>query len=137
MVKKRHSENEPRRTPNGNLMGCTEGSNDAPTIEKLIMARQKTGMKKLNINDIIKVKLTDLGKDIFYHQYDELNKRYGREVIKPRFPGVDEDGFTKIQLWHFMNIYGPHIWNGCKPFIENNAIYICEEDLEDYNESIK
>lgn len=86
-------------------------------------------MKKFNINYIIKVKLTDLGKDIFYHQHDEFNKRHGSEVIKPRFPEVDEDGFTKFQLWEFMQIYGPHISIVGNPFIEHNNIYICEEDL--------
>jgi len=32
-------------------------------------------MKKLNMNSMIKVKLTPFGADIFYHQYDELNKK--------------------------------------------------------------
>ena len=49
-------------------------------------------MKTFNINNIIKVKLTDCGRDIYYHQHDELNKYYGKEVIKPRYPDVDEDG---------------------------------------------
>ena len=48
-------------------------------------------MKKLNLNCIIKVKLTDYGKDIFYHQYDELNKASGRTIIKPHFPDVDAE----------------------------------------------
>lgn len=88
-------------------------------------------MKKINLNDIIKVKLTDAGKDVYYHQYDELNKHYGGEFVKPRFPDVDEGGFTELQLWDFMQVYGPHISIVSKPFIENNNIYICEEDLED------
>ena len=32
-------------------------------------------MKKLNMNSTIKVKLTPFGTDIFYHQFDELNKK--------------------------------------------------------------
>ena len=91
-------------------------------------------MKKLNINNYIKVKLTDKGKDIFYHQFDELNKFYGKEMVKSKYPEVDDDGFTEIQMWHFMNIYGPHMFNGMKMVIENNNIYIDESYLEDCDE---
>jgi hypothetical protein len=89
-------------------------------------------MKKLNINHIIKVKLTDHGKDIFYHQHDEFNKKFVFSKIPPRYPNVDEDGFSTFQLWDFMNVYGPYCRIGSiDPFIENNNIYICEEDLRD------
>ena len=93
-------------------------------------------MKKLNINHIIKVKLTDHGKDIFYHQHDELNKYWGREVIKPYYPPVDEEGFTEFQAHEFMNIYGKYLVNGFDLVIENNNIYIYEKDLEDCDETV-
>lgn len=67
---------------------------------------------KINLNDHIKVKLTDLGKDIYYHRYDEFNKLYGiygREVLKPIFPEEDENGYTKFHLWEFIELYGEHI----------------------------
>lgn len=86
-------------------------------------------MKTLNLNDIIKVKLTDAGKDIFYHRFDGFNAICKREMIKPRYPDVDEDGFTKFQLWHFMDIYGQHMSLIGPTLIEHNNIYICEEDL--------
>ena len=123
--------NEPRRTPNGNIIGCAEGSNDAPTIEKLIMDRKKTDMKTLNLNDIIKVKLTDAGMDIYYHHWDEFNARCGQEIIKPSYPIVDEDGFVKFQLWYFMEIYGRHMSLTSPQFIEDNNIYIYEKDLRE------
>lgn len=31
-------------------------------------------MKKLDLNSLIRVKLTDYGKDIYYHRFDEVNK---------------------------------------------------------------
>ena len=111
--------NEPRYTPNGLRIACTEGSNDAPTIEDLIMHRKKSGMKKLNINEFIKVKLTERGKDIFYHQYDGLNSRLG------------ENGFTEFQLHEFMNLYGRYMINGLPSVIEDNHIYIYEKDLRE------
>ena len=87
-------------------------------------------MKAFNLNSVIKVKLTDYGKDIFYHQFDEFNMWHGKEVIEPRYPYVDENGFSIFQLWHFMGIYGPHIHIGMNNVIEHNDIYIEEKDLK-------
>lgn len=64
---------------------------------------------RVNLNKNIKVKLTDYGKDIFYHRYDELNEARGRICITPRYPEVDADGYTRFQLWDFMNIYGQYM----------------------------
>lgn len=62
-----------------------------------------------NPNCVIKVKLTDHGKDIYYHQYDHLYP-----VLKPTYPKEDESGYTSFQMWHFMELYGSHI-GMCKP----------------------
>ena len=74
---------------------------------------------RYNLNDYVKFKLTDHGKEIFYHQFDKWNeeslKEHGTLFIKPRFPEEDENGYTKMQLWQFMHLYGPHLWNGCEP----------------------
>jgi predicted nucleic-acid-binding Zn-ribbon protein len=64
---------------------------------------------RLNLNDEIKVKLTEHGKDIYYHQYDRLNTAFGREICKPKYPEVDENGYTTFQLWCFMELYGVNI----------------------------
>lgn len=64
---------------------------------------------RLNLNDNIKVKLTEHGKDIYYHQYDRTNAIFGRELCKPSYPKVDEDGYTTFQLWCFMELYGVHM----------------------------
>ena len=64
---------------------------------------------KINLNDYVKVKLTDLGKDIYYHRFDEMNQKWGRQVCKPSFPKEDADGYTSFQLWDFIQLYGPHI----------------------------
>jgi hypothetical protein len=87
-------------------------------------------MKQLNLNCIIKVKLTDYGKDIFYHQYDELNKANGHTIIKPRFPDVDSEGFSQFQLWDFMYIYGKHMMLAAPEVIKPLNIYIEDEDLD-------
>ena len=64
---------------------------------------------RLNLNEVIKVHLTDLGRDIFYHQYDKINQRYGKIICPPVFPKEDEAGYVKFQLWHFMSIYGSYL----------------------------
>ena len=72
----------------------------------------------INLNETVKVKLTDFGKDIFYHQCDFINERCGKEVIKPSFPKADGDGYTSFQLWEFIELYGEHIGIGKKNVIE-------------------
>lgn len=64
---------------------------------------------KINLNENIKVKLTDFGKDVFYHRFDEINERLGREAIQPRYPSVDENGYSTFQLWVFIDIFGEYI----------------------------
>ena len=64
---------------------------------------------RINLNEPIKVKLTDWGKEIYYHQYDRINQIAGREVCKPSFPKEDENGYTEFQLWCFMELYGEYI----------------------------
>ena len=80
---------------------------------------------KINLNEIVKVKLTPLGAEIYYKQFDELNKKCGREICKPRMPRIDKDGYTEFQLWHFIELYGEHI-GMCKPnVIEPLDIVYC------------
>lgn len=83
---------------------------------------------KINLNDTIKVKLTPLGAEIYYKQFDELNKQRGREICKPQMPRIDKDGYTEFQLWNFMELYGQHI-GMCKPnVIEPLDIVYCGND---------
>ena len=60
----------------------------------------------VSMNSVIKVKLTEFGKMIYFHQYDYLNDQYGKELIKPAMPKVDEEGYTRFSLWKFMSLYG-------------------------------
>ena len=64
---------------------------------------------RINLNERVRVKLTDYGKEIYYHRFDDVNRRYGREVCKPSFPKVDKDGYSSFTLWVFMNLYGEHM----------------------------
>lgn len=64
---------------------------------------------RINLNEPIKAKLTDWGKEIYYHQYDRVNQIAGREICKPKFPKEDENGYTEFQVWCFMELYGEHM----------------------------
>ena len=83
------------------------------------------GIAKINLNEMVKVKLTPLGAEIYYKQFDELNKECGREICKPQMPQIDKDGYTEFQLWNFIELYGQHI-GMCKPnVIEPLDIVYC------------
>lgn len=85
---------------------------------------------KINLNELVKVKLTDLGKDIYYHQYDELNARLGRVIYEPIFPKEDDKGYTLFQLWNFMEIYGKYMRMTMSNVIEPlEIIYELKEEV--------
>lgn len=56
---------------------------------------------RLNLNETVKVKLTERGKKIYREHFSPLPD--GFEQPEPR---IDEDGFTEIQLWVFMAMFG-------------------------------
>lgn len=90
-------------------------------------------MKKFIINDMVKVKLTPHGVDIFYHQFDELNKQivaHGGKPLEPMMPRIDNDGFTEFQLWHFIQLYGAHIGMCKEDVVSDISIYIDDKDLK-------
>ena len=66
---------------------------------------------EINLNDEIKVQLTEHGEEILLKHYN------WSEVI-------DKEGYRKFQLWDFINIYGKHIYHGSKQVIKNNIILI-------------
>ena len=83
---------------------------------------------KLNWNTKVKVKLTNYGKDIYFHQYDHLIEQGAS--ISPVYPDEDERGFTSFQLWEFMNLYGPYIYMTNKPVVKDLNFYIPEDKVE-------
>lgn len=96
------------RECSGNCIPCDSfPCGEVEAIQKLPSAQ--TEPIRININEPIKVKLTDWGKEIYYHQYDRINQIAGREICKPQFPKEDENGYTEFQLWRFIELYGIHM----------------------------
>lgn len=85
---------------------------------------------KINLNEMVKVRLTQFGKDIYIHQYDEvLNKYPLLKISRPEIK-VDENGYTKFILWEFIELYGPYMTIGGPEVIKPLEI-IYEEEEED------
>lgn len=83
---------------------------------------------RINLNDNIKVKLTEYGKNIYRSQFDDLNrtlKRKGVPLCSRPEPDIDAEGYTKMQMWCFMELFGPHIGLGKQNFIEPLEV-VCE-----------
>ena len=80
----------------------------------------------INLNDRIKVKLTEFGKAIYINQIKELNDRFGRQIIKECEPEVDAGGYSHFQMWDFIHTYGQHIQAGYPNVIE--PLDIIKED---------
>jgi len=74
-------------------------------------------MREINLNDTVLVKLNDSGREELKRNHDELyswldlDRKY---VPNP----VDEDGFSKFQLWCLISELGHmiHIGNDNLPF---------------------
>jgi hypothetical protein len=69
-----------------------------------------------NINDFVKVKLTEKGKYIYYHQFDDMNEeilKMGGRPLEPIRLKYDDNGYVEFQMWNFMEIFGRHLCNGC------------------------
>lgn len=73
-----------------------------------------------NINETVKVQLTETGQKIYRTVY---NKN----------PKVDKDGYTEFQLWHLMQLFGNYMINGSNdlPF-STNIIIIKPDEYDDW-----
>lgn len=82
---------------------------------------------KINLNDYIKVRLTPYGIDILTEYYSNSFKNfYTDEEILAYMNTKFEDGFLKIQMWEFCNVFGDYMLNGNEQLIFKNEIRINE-----------
>lgn len=86
-------------------------------------------MKKINLNSIVKIKLSPAGKCIYRHQFDH----FGGVSLGLKEPDpdavIDEEGFMKLQLWRLMEIYGQDIYTSNA--FEEIFIYVDDVDIEE------
>ena len=81
---------------------------------------------KINLNDTIKVKLTEYGLSIYYHRYDKILEEYPRlkNTLRPKYPDVDNEGYTEFQLWDFISLYVDYMYCGAENVIDPIEIVV-------------
>ena len=77
---------------------------------------------KFNINEIVKVKLTDFGVKVLKQSYT----RYGLESLKII---KDEEGYTKFQMWELMSTYGKYMGLARENVFDLNIKIVLKEEL--------
>lgn len=84
-----------------------------------------------NINNHVYVALTDLSKATYYDRAHEFNKQFIAKGINTRIPtqmAEDEYGFSKLQLWSFMDFYSKE-WAMTNLPTLDGKIYFNKSDL--------
>ena len=85
---------------------------------------------KINLNHTIKVKLTDLGNEIYE---DYLQNEYKSLLHYPSLAKIklekrkDQDDYIYFQLWEFMSIFGEHFYVGSEAVTEDNEIIVPDD----------
>lgn len=72
----------------------------------------------MNINDIVKVKLTQVGIDILKNYHEEIKKEIDVDIKIE----IDSDGYYTDQLWHIMYIFGGRMVMGAPMPFETEII---------------
>lgn len=78
---------------------------------------------KFNLNDHVLVKVTSEGIEALRENHDQLNAFLGGRLSDFTPPQVDENGYTRMQLWCVMQEFGPHIRMGNLPPIETEMFF--------------
>lgn len=63
-------------------------------------------MQSINLNQSVKVKLSDVGLKILSEHYSQYDFKTHNIEFKQ---SIDDEGHFKTQLWDLMNIFGKHI----------------------------
>ena len=72
---------------------------------------------KFNINDTVKVRLTDIGRDELRAQYEDL-QMHATSLLPYQPPVEDENGYSTWQLWVLMQKFGDLMCNGGDLYFE-------------------
>ncbi len=71
---------------------------------------------KFNINHEVKVRLTNVGRNVLKKQDEDMKKKYDFKKFHS-MPQEDEEGWSTWQLWNLMQTFGSELYNGCQvPF---------------------
>jgi hypothetical protein len=79
-----------------------------------------------NINNYIKVRLTDRGRAVHRENYERLFHGHLIEKYPYQPPAEDKDGWSKWQAWDFMASFGPYMGNGLNAPAETEIKFITD-----------
>jgi len=89
----------------------------------------KGGKLKFNINNEVRVKLTPEGKAWHKKDHEEFWNDVGVD-IKYAPPVEDAEGWSRWQLWHLMERFGPFMCAGGPLMFETDIDIVCEESVK-------
>lgn len=68
-------------------------------------------MTRFNINESVRVRLTDVGRAILAQQAEDLRKSFPK--LKPYVPKQeDAEGYVRFSMWSLMQELGPYVSMG-------------------------
>lgn len=73
---------------------------------------------KFNVNNFVRVQLTEHGLKVHRAAYDVLFSHlppHAREHFPYLPPDTDKDGWSRFQMWDVLKTFGPHVWMTGKP----------------------
>ena len=81
---------------------------------------------RINLNETIRFRPTKRAHAIVYKQMDDFCKQYPMANIRPHNISVDKDGYASMQLWEFMETFGPHMHIAAPAVCHNLEIVFSE-----------
>ena len=87
-------------------------------------------MRTLNMNAIVKIKLTSLGIKRLKENHEKLRKNYPNTIDKFIPPELDEDGYYSMELWRVMKTFGDLLENGSLDMPFDMNIRIDDEEFK-------
>ena len=83
-----------------------------------------------NVNEYVRVKLTERGKKCLRENYDKLAQAWGGKLtFQFRLPEEDADGWSRWQMWSLMQDLGPHISMGSEPPFETSIEVLANKQI--------
>ena len=92
-----------------------------------------------NLNQTVKVKLTELGINILRNRHLKLNqmiKESGGIGFDDFHVTIDEDGYTPFQLWNLIDIFKSQIAIGKEPVFDSNILFLDGQEVNEKKQLI-
>ena len=70
---------------------------------------------KFNINNYVRVRLTDYGKRMLMEQFLEGKRKHPEVFREFNLPKEDKDGWSTWQMWNLISTFGNYIRLGGEP----------------------